>query len=129
MVSGTSRGKFIISILTPKPSLGFREELRQCQNLPRSTHVAVENEGDDNLRGDGLSVNRGCIKFPGLNGDDCLLSEGRNVVNYTNLFGLARPAYGYVKHHCSLGHAGSRIVCERCLSNLRRRELGRVGNS
>lgn len=47
-------------------------EARYWQNLQCSTHAALEDEGDDDRRGDGLSVKRGWIECPRFKRGDCL---------------------------------------------------------
>ena len=70
------------------PTPGKRGDLKMthCQRL---AHVALEDEGDDDWRGCGLSLKRRRVESPGLNGADSLLGEGWNVVDYANLFGIA----------------------------------------
>lgn len=61
----------------------------EVSDLQRLAHVALEDEGDDDWRGCGLSLKRRRIEFPGFDGADGLLGEGWHVVDYANLFGLA----------------------------------------
>jgi hypothetical protein len=88
-----------------------------------STYVALEDESNDHLGGNGLSLNSGRVESPILDGDDCLFRESRDAANHTNFYGTASLAHGYVDNHGPLGDAICWIVCERRHTDLGRYEL------